>query len=190
MTIQTPVQIEFQDVAATADVQKSVDEHLAQLEKRFGHITACRLTVKGPGERHQTGGLYHVHVRLALPDGREVNVGRTPSADERYADLTFAVANAFKRARRQLQDQARRLEGQTKHHESQPSGKVVRLDPSGEFGFIETSAGEEIYFHRNSVLDGMAKLSVGTPVTFAEERGERGPQASTVKILGKHKLRA
>jgi len=27
-------------------------------------------------------------------------------------------------------------------------------------------------------------------VTFAEEVGEKGPQASTVKLLGKHGLRA
>jgi hypothetical protein len=31
---------------------------------------------------------------------------------------------------------------------------------------------------------------VGSRVTFAEEPGEKGPQASTVKVLGKHGLRA
>lgn len=188
--MQTPVQVEFHNVTETAKVHSAIEEHVAELEKRFSHVTACRVRLEGPGERHQTGGLYNVRIRLALPDGREVNVGRTPSADERYADLAFAIDNAFKRARRQLQDQVRRLSGQVKHHDGQPTGKVVRLDPSGEFGFIETSDGQEIYFHRNSVLDGMAKLSVGTAVTFAEESGERGSQASTVKVLGKHRLRA
>jgi hypothetical protein len=27
-------------------------------------------------------------------------------------------------------------------------------------------------------------------VTYAEEMGEKGPQASTVKLMGKHSLRA
>ena len=188
--MQTPVQIEFHNVSDTAKAHAAIEQHVDELEKRFGHITACRVRMEGPGERHQTGGLYHVHVRLALPDGREVNVGRTPSADERYADRAFAIDNAFKRARRQLQDHVRRLAGQVKHHEGMPTGKVARLDPAGEFGFIEASDGREIYFHRNSVLDGMAKIAVGAAVTFAEERGERGPQASTVKLLGKHRLRA
>ena len=77
-----------------------------------------------------------------------------------------------------------------KHHEGSPIGTVVRLDPSGEFGFLETSDGAEIYFHRNSVLDdAFSRLAVGTRVTFAEEVGEKGPQASTVKLLGKHGLR-
>lgn len=188
--MQTPVQVEFHNMSDTEKSHAAIEQHVAELEKRFGHITACRVRLEGPGERHQTGGLFQVHIRLALPDGREVNVGRTPSADERYADLAYAIDNAFKRARRQLQDQVRRLTGQVKHHEGWPTGKVVRLDPSGEFGFIESNDGQEIYFHRNSVLDGMAKLSVGTAVAFAEERGERGSQASTVKVLGKHRLRA
>ena len=42
-------------------------------------------------------------------------------------------------------------------------------------------------FTANSVLDGaFSRLAVGTHVTFAEEMGEKGPQASTVRLLGKH----
>ena len=83
------------------------------------------------------------------------------------------------------------MQGQVKHHEGSPIGAVVRLDPSGEFGFIKTSDGGKLYFHRNGVLDGaFSRLAVGTRVTFTEEVGEKGPQASTVKLLGKHSLRA
>jgi cold shock CspA family protein len=75
-----------------------------------------------------------------------------------------------------------------KQHETLPTGKVVRLDL--KFGFIETSDGREIYFHRNSVLNGgFHKLKLGTLVAFAEEMGEKGPQASTVRLLGKHRMR-
>jgi cold shock CspA family protein len=37
--------------------------------------------------------------------------------------------------------------------------------------------------------DAYDRLAVGTRVTFAEEMGEKGPQASTVKLLGKRGLR-
>ena len=100
--MQTPAQIEFEGVPATPELQASIDQHLAELESRFGRLTAGRVLVKGPGDRHQTGGQYQVSIRLALPDGREVNVGRTPKQDERYADMTFAIDNAFRRARRRL----------------------------------------------------------------------------------------
>ena len=113
-----------------------------------------------------------------------------PRRRMRHADLTFALDDAFKHARRQLQDQVRRAQGDVKYHEGLPIGTVVRIDPSGEFGFLETGDGQEVYFHRNSVLDdGFSRLHVGSRVTFAEELGEKGAQATTVKLLGKHGLR-
>ena len=188
--MQAPVEIDFQGMDARLDIQTAIAKHVAELEQRFGRVTAGRVVLKAPGGHHLKGGLYEVNIRLALPDGREVNVDRTAQADERHSDLTFAINDAFKRARRQLQDNARELQGQVKQHEGSPIGTVVRLDPSGEFGFLETSDGGEIYFHRNSVLDGgFSHLAVGTRVTFTEEVGEKGPQASTVKLLGKHGLR-
>jgi cold shock CspA family protein/ribosome-associated translation inhibitor RaiA len=189
--MQTPVEIDFQGMPANPTIQAAIANHVVELEQRCGRVTACRVVLKAPGGHHRTGGLYEVNIRLALPGGREVNVDRTAKADERHSDLTFAINDAFKRARRQLQDQVRYLQGQVKTHEGPPIGTVARLDPSGEFGFIETSDGREIYFHRNSVLDnGFARLTEGTRVTFAEENGDKGPQASTVKPMGKHGLRA
>jgi cold shock CspA family protein len=188
--MQTPVEIDFQGMTGNAALRDAIGKRVADLERSFSRVTACRVVLKGPGGHHRTGGLYEVSIQLALPDGREVNIGRTAQADERHSDLTFAINDAFKRARRQLQDKARRLQGQVKNHESQPVGTVARLDESGEFGFLETSDGREIYFHRNSVLnDGFSRLSVGSRVTFAEEVGDKGLQASTVKPLGKHTLR-
>jgi cold shock CspA family protein/ribosome-associated translation inhibitor RaiA len=189
--MQTPVEIDFQGMPARPEIRSAIAKHVADLEQHFGRVTAGRVVLKAPGSHHRTGGLYEVNIRLALPDGREVNVDRTAKADERHSDLNFAVNDAFKRARRQLQDQVRQLQGQVKTHEGAPIGTVVRLDPSGEFGFLESNDGREIYFHRNSVLDdAFPRLTVGTRVTFAEEEGEKGTQASTVTLQGKHGLRA
>jgi cold shock CspA family protein len=188
--MQTPVQIDFQDMRGRPEVRASIEKHVADLEQRYGRVTACRVILKGPGGHHRTGGLYEVNIHLALPNGREVNAGRTPEADERHADLSFAINDAFRHARRRLQDHVRRLPGQVKRRESQPMGTVKSLDAAGEFGFLEATDGHEVYFHRNSVLDGAYnRFAVGAHVTFAEEMGEKGPQASPVKLLGKHSLR-
>src|SRR5271154_7074912 len=189
--MQTPLQVDFQGVPNTPQIKDTIEKHVAQLEQRYGRVTSCRVSLRAPGGHHQNGGLYEVNIQLALPNGREVNVGRTAPADKRHADLTFAINDAFKRTRRRLQDHVHRLQGLVKQHDGPPIGTVTRLDPSGEFGFLESGDGREIYFHRNCVLDGgFSRLAAGSRVTFAEETGEKGPQASTVKLLGKHGLRA
>lgn len=185
--METPIQIDFQGMSANPDIRAAVEKRIDELETRFGRITAGRVAVKGPGGHHKTGGLYEINIRLLLPNAREVNVARTAKADERYADLNFAINDTFKRARRQLQDRVRRMQGQVKRHEPTPAGTVLRIDPSQEFGFIGTPDGREVYFHRNAVLDdAFGDLGPGVRVAFAEEDGIKGPQASSVRLLGKH----
>lgn len=185
--MQTPVEIDFHGMVAQPTIQDLVVRHVRALEDRFGRITAGRVVLEGPGAHHHTGGLFGISIRLSLPEGREVNVGRTRQDDERYARLDFAINDAFKRARRQLQDKVRRMQGAVKLHENQPLGRIVKLDATGQFGFIETADGRQIYFHHNSLLnEDFSRLDLNTRVAFAEEEGEMGPQASTVRVLKKH----
>ncbi|MCW5746203.1 MAG: HPF/RaiA family ribosome-associated protein [Alphaproteobacteria bacterium] len=186
--MQTPIQIDFQGMPPLDRLREKVEKYVSDLEMRYGRVTSCRVVLRAPGDHHRTGAPYEVTVRLALPNGKEVHVDRTRNADERHADANYAVHDAFRRARRRLQDHARRLSGQVKAHETQPIGTVRSL--GDEYGFLETEDGSEVYFHRNSVLnDGFKHLQVGTRVTFADEIGEKGRQASTVRLLGKHTLR-
>ncbi len=104
--MQTPVQIDFQGMKPQETVRNVIETHVAELEERFGRVTACRVVLKAPSEHHRSGGLYEINIRLTLPDGKEVNIDRTPRADERHADVNFALNDAFKRARRQLQSRS------------------------------------------------------------------------------------
>jgi cold shock CspA family protein len=191
--MQTPVEIDFQGLVANEQLRSCVTRNISALEQRFGRITACRVVIRGPSERHRKGGACEISIRLSLPQGREVDIGRSEKAekaDGRTADPVVALNDAFKRARRRLQDHARRMQGQVKSHEGQPVATVKRFDDAAGFGFLETQDGREIYFHKNSILDGGARnVAPGTRVTFFEEVGEKGAQASTVKVLGKHGLR-
>jgi len=68
---------------------------------------------------------------------------------------------------------------------------VVRLFPDDGYGFIETADGQEVYFHRNSVVEGdFAKLAVDSEVRveIAYGESEKGPQATTVRPVGKHHI--
>jgi cold shock CspA family protein/ribosome-associated translation inhibitor RaiA len=190
--MQTPVEIDFQGTQANEQLRTCVTKNISTLEQRFGRITACRVVIRGPSERHRNGGAFDITIRLSLPQGREVDIGRSEKAqaDNRLLDPMVAVNDAFKRARRRLQDHARRMQGNVKAHDGPPVATVTRFDEAAGFGFLETPDGREVYFHKNSILDNGAREVVpGTRVTFFEEMGDKGPQASTVKVLGKHAMR-
>jgi len=188
--METPVRIEFQGLRPSATVRELVTSNLAGLEKLYGRITACRVTVKGPGERHRTGGRYEVHLGLVLPGGRKVDVARTPKADERFADVMFSIHDAFRRTKRRLQDQTRKMDGRVKAHAPLPQGVVLKTERAKGFGFLKSDDGRDIYFHRNSVRDGdFADLVPGARVAFMDEAGDKGPQATIVRQLGRKTLR-
>ncbi|WP_112661565.1 HPF/RaiA family ribosome-associated protein [Microvirga flavescens] len=188
--MQVKAQVDFQGFKPSDQIRTLIDDNVGRLEEFYERITACRVVMKSPGERHKTGGLYEVNIHIVLPYGHEVAIEKTPPEDERFADPFFAIRDAFNRARRRLQDEVRDLRSEIKTHEEQPIGTVRLIHPEEGYGFIETAEGKEIYFHKNSVLnDAFAQLAAGTRVSFAEEEGEKGPQASTVKLLGKHGLR-
>ncbi len=74
-------------------------------------------------------------------------------------------------------------------HPVESHGRVAKFLGGGDCGFIETPDGREIYFHRNAVLNGaFDRLTVGSEVRFVEDEGVKGPQASTVRLVGKHHL--
>jgi cold shock CspA family protein len=97
------------------------------------------------------------------------------------------VREAFDTAARLLEDYVRRRRGQTKRHDPVAHGRVRVVMPGQDHGFLETVDGREVYFHRNSVVGGQfGALVPGTEVAFVEEPGEKGPQATTVRVVGRH----
>jgi len=66
-----------------------------------------------------------------------------------------------------------------------PAGRVTRLLPKADHGFITLDDGQEVYFHRHSVAaDGFDALRIGDAVTLIMSEGEEGPQASLVRHSG------
>jgi hypothetical protein len=70
--METSPEIQFQGMQGTPQIEEMIAAHIAKLDQRFGRITACRVVVKAPSQHHREGGLYEVHIRLVLPEGREV----------------------------------------------------------------------------------------------------------------------
>jgi cold shock CspA family protein len=200
--MKLPIQITFRGIAQSGGLYTLIQEQASALDQYYSGIMRCRVSIEVPHRHHQEGNRYHVRIALTVP-GEEIVVAHGPSlypslrdvkGEEmaRAADLNpvhqygeVAIREAFDIARRRLQDYARRQRGAVKHHEEPLHGTVVRV--RAEEGWIQASDGREVYFHEHSVLDGgFAQLDVGNEVAFVEETGEKGLQASTVRLLGKH----
>ncbi len=180
--MQVEPHIAFHGMGPSDAIRARVEKEIDKLEKFFGHITSCRVVVSKPQKRHHHGDLYAVNVHLVLPDGREVLANRNPAKDHAHEDTYVAIRDAFAAARRQLQDQARKIRGDVKRHAEPATGIVETLLAEKNYGFLRSHDGREIYFHRNSVLnDGFDKLRIGDPVTYSESDGDEGPQASMVR---------
>ena len=188
--METPLKIDFHGAEPSEAVRQKIAEFVDGLERIYGRMTSCHVGIEAPGHHQHKGGLFAVRIHLVLPDGREVNVGATPPEDKRKADLLFAITDAFRRARRQLQDYVREMQGVVKGHEYHPSGRIKSFDRKTGYGFIEASDGHDIYFHINSIIGSPSQIRYGTRVTYFEQLGEKGPQASMVRPMGKHGMRA
>ena len=184
--MQLPLQITFRNLPTTTEFETAIREEVARLDEFYNHVMSCRVVVDVPHKHHLDGNLYQVRIDVTVPGG-EIVVNREPSMSEANKVFQSAVRSAFDAARRQLEDYARRQRGVVKTHQSRAPAKVLRLFPEEGHGFLQTPEGREVYFHKDSVLKGgFARLEVGTEVTFVEEAGEQGPQATTVHVVGRH----
>lgn len=186
--MQIPVQIVFRDMKPSPGVEANIRARVDKLERFYDRIMSCRIVVEQRHRHGHKGNTFHVRIDVKVPND-ELVASRAPAQHHAHEDAYVAIRDAFDAIRRQVEDYVRRQRGDIKTHETPPHGRVVELYPGAEYGRIETLDGKQIYFHRNSVVDGdFAKLQIGTEVRFTEEVGELGPQASTVHVLGKHHL--
>ncbi len=184
--MKLPVQINFRNMEASEAMKSNIEERAAKLDQFFDQIMSCRVMVEAQHRHRQAGNLYHVRIDITVP-GRELVVSREPHAHHSHTDAYVAIRDAFSAAVRQLQEYAKQRRREVKVHVATPYGRVSQLFVEEGYGRIETPDQRDIYFNRNSLLNGdFDKLTVGSEVSFAEEQGEHGPQASSVRLVGKH----
>jgi len=63
-------------------------------------------------------------------------------------------------------------------------GKIKKLIRNRGFGFISTTDGKEIFFHRTKLLDGeFDLLNEDQEVEFEIETTPKGPSATNVRVV-------
>ncbi len=63
-------------------------------------------------------------------------------------------------------------------------GSVKWFNDSKGYGFIESDSGHDVFVHHSAIMgEGFRTLSEGQRVSFVEEKGAKGPQATQVRKL-------
>ena len=199
--------ITFRGIDPSAALEAEIRTRIGKLETYYRPIMGCHVLVELAERHHETGNRYHVRIDVTVP-GEEIVVAHEASLHATAQDVDaekatkeaepdperkharVAVREAFDIARRRLQDYGRRQRGTVKAPARQPRGRVAQLFPIDEYGYIEAEDGHGVYFQKSSVLkNAFDRLTVGSTVSFVEESGDKGPQASTVKLTHPRRAR-
>lgn len=193
--MQIPVEISFRNIEASAAAENDIRGHVERLERVYGRMTTCRVRVDQRNQ-NQNGTIPPVvHIEISLPGHKDIVVAHEPEHLQRRfqaPDLRNAINEAFRIAERRLTKHKDKV---TDHgtadlrHEaaSEFRGQVAELTPGEDFGFLMNKEGGLLYFHRNSLLSGdFDRLHRGDEVSYVEEMGDNGPQASKVRVLEDH----
>jgi cold shock CspA family protein/ribosome-associated translation inhibitor RaiA len=190
--MQLPVEISFRNMDRSETLTADIQAKANKLGSHCDRITHCSVILEALHHQHRRGSLYRARIHLSVPN-RELTVDRESHDRHQQEDPHAAVHDAFESISRQLKSYVREQRGDTKLHEVPPHGRIAKIClpegsdyPERGFGFISTSDGREVYFHANSLVDvAFPQLEVGSEVRFVEESGDDGPQAASVRLVGK-----
>jgi hypothetical protein len=90
----------------SAALVADIKGHVESLSHFYEGITDCRVTVQAPHRHHHKGHRYKVVIQISVPDDTLV-VSHEDESSPAHEDCYVAVRDAFRSARRQLQDYAR-----------------------------------------------------------------------------------
>lgn len=192
--MQIPLSITFRNMGPSEAIERNIREHAEKFDLLFPRIMSCRVVVEAPRRHKHKGNLFRVSIDLKVPGREIVATGAGAGAgakNQAHQDVYVAIRDAFHAVSRRLQDHARRAQGSIKMHEPPAHGKVVKLFPIEGYGILLTSDGQEVYFHKNSVVEkGFNSLKRGSEVrvTITEGESDKGAQASTVTPVQKHHI--
>jgi ribosomal subunit interface protein len=166
------IYIEGQHTDIQPALRDWITERFEELNTPHDDILHARIVLAKA--THHIQGADEARVILSLA-GKTLNASKTA---ETLDDAVNAVLDAIVR---EVQDYRTQRRGVVKEPGPRPRGRIVRLFVDRGYGFIETDARREVYFHAHAVHGiPFEKLEVGMVVALDIESGNKGPQAASV----------
>ncbi len=170
------VHIEGRNLEILPEWREKITEELARLQKHYlNPILHARVELIGTA--HHRHGVFEIHLAAGVP-------GDTITVIRQGEHVLPLIVEALDVLDRRLEEHSHIQQQKVKAHEEfVHHGRIARVFPEKDFGFIECTEGLEVYFHANAVKKGLfTSLTPGQQVKFAMEEGEKGPQATWVRV--------
>ncbi|MCK5069922.1 MAG: HPF/RaiA family ribosome-associated protein [Desulfocapsa sp.] len=173
------LKVEARNVELRKGWQKKIDEEKEKLVRHFANFV-LHLRVSIEATAHHKEGGYELKLVASVPNDTVVvarkgeNVG--PLLIEAF-DVLTAQMKEIQRKKRQSQKSADDVDDGTQY------GVIRKVSPYESYGFIVSQDAREIYFHENALKDiSIDSLTEGDTVIYGESHGDKGPQASWVRM--------
>jgi cold shock CspA family protein len=175
------LKVEARNVELKKGWQVKIDEEKEKLIRHYaGFVLYLRVAIEAT-THHKEGG-FEVKLVASVPNDtvvvqRKGEIVR-PLLIEAFDVLSLQLKEILRKKRK-----AKKHPEQ--HIETDSVGIVHKVSPHESYGFITTFDEREIYFHENALKNvTIDDLMEGDSVVFGESFGDKGPQASWVRVAG------
>lgn len=110
------LQITFRNMKSSAALEDRIRQLVQKLERFSSQIVKCQVVVQAPHhQHHEQGALFDFQVDITVP-GKSIVIGHTHTKNPAHTNPYVALRDAFRTARRQLQDYERIRRRDVKSH--------------------------------------------------------------------------
>jgi ribosome-associated translation inhibitor RaiA len=105
--MRTPLRLTFRNVDSSPALESRIRELAARLERFSDQIERCHVVLEAPHRHLHQWGLFEVRIDVSVPEG-EIAIRHTHPLSHSHEDPYVALRDAFRAARRKLQDYERK----------------------------------------------------------------------------------
>ncbi|MBT8344985.1 MAG: cold shock domain-containing protein [Desulfofustis sp.] len=173
------LKVEARNVELKKGWQMKIDEEKEKLLKNYaGFVLHLRVSIAATAH-HKEGG-YEVKVVASVPNDTVVVTRKgdpvRPLLIEAFDVLTLQLKEILRKKRKSKKQPEPAVAGDS-------VGIIHKVSPHESYGFITTFDDREIYFHENALKNiHIDDLVEGDSVIYGESLGDKGPQASWVRV--------
>jgi len=174
------LKVEARNVELRKGWQTKIDEEREKVIRHFASfVLRLRISIEGTAS-HKEGG-YEVKLVASVPNDTVVVTRKGENVRPLLVEAFDVLAQQLKEIVRKKRQSKKSTDVAT--DDGARHGVIQKISPHKSYGFIVSQDARDIYFHENALKDiSMDSLNEGDEVMYGESQGDKGPQASWVRI--------